>query len=760
MAFDEELMQQLMVVFEDELAEQIQLITMHLLALEKLEGAEIATYNADEMLRAAHTIKGSAKGIGLNDIVDVTHQLESIMGALVTNKLNKSEQLINILLNALDRIQDIFNAEKNKKSYDFNLKNLLEDLEATLNNDFFKAEYQHKVKIDIIKPDLSNSVDEKELAIPSLNAADKYKVDNVLADNPKPTEAPEEQEASYTVLAEDISDISIISEDLHISKLQFTQLLTELRHLSNGLSSLSRDVNESIGNDDVKNKQAINSTLLKLSNDAKAMYHRRRPLGLYLNQQVNLLGDSLNKLRLVKFDTLLMPLYRIVRDLSNQQGKQIEFVIDGKDIKIDRYVYQYLNIPLLHIVNNAIDHGIENSTERAEKGKNLKARLSITIIKRGYNIIIYVKDDGRGIDLDKVKQKILSKNFATSDELALLSDKEVMNFIFKAGFSSADIVTTVSGRGVGLDIVRSNLRKIKGSVELKSTLNKGTEFIMTLPATLSSEQGILVKVNEAILAFPSYGVDWVKEFPNHYIKVINGKKVVLDKYKQPVSAFYLAELLNQPTKEASADGLIPMVFISNGLRTIALIVSDIFGEQELIIKAFQYPLIKVPYAIGMSSMADGHLMPVLNIEELIEKSEQANITTTFIENKSADKQTVKKVLIVDDSVTTRTLEENILKRQGFEVSSFVNGLEAWNALQTNPQYDLIISDIEMPLMNGFELVEKIKTNATTASIPVIIVSSLNSEQDKMQGVKLGASAYITKDMLNTDVLLTMIKQLI
>jgi len=757
MALDDELMQQLLAIFEVELAEQIELITVGLLALENSKALDNSK-NIQDMLRYAHTIKGSSKGVGIANIVEMIHRFESILSALDKKKLQSSSALLDLLLETLDSIQAAFVAEKNKQATPFDLLALLTRLDEALD---------HKIE---------NNGGKKEL--PSLNKALQHKVDNRVEEkepvprvleSAKPVDklaAPEEvleQTTSYLVSEELVKHLSGTSEDLQISSLQVKALLSYIQSLSSDLANLNSDFSELMLAENISEERdklsGLMQKLSQLSHQTMNSYNEKRPFFSHYKNLMYSLETSINSLRLVSFESLLTPLYRIVRDVSQQQNKQVRLSVTGSGIKIDRSLYQLLHAPLVHLINNAIDHGIESAELREEKRKPAQAELQLQITQQANLLILYLKDDGRGVDPELVKQTVLDKQLMTEVELKGLGTQQLIELIFRTGFSSAKMISNISGRGVGLDIVKSNLRKIKGSAHVSSTLGQGTQFTLTLPSMLGSEQGLVISVAEQQMIMPAYAIEWVKEVQRSQFNYLNGQMMLLNKHEQPVSAFDLSELLGIRS-DRQETSLFSTLFISNGDIDIALIVDEIIGEQEIIIKAFEYPLIKVPYAIGMSTLVTGQLTPVLSSDALMNKAISMRGQAKNHQAEEQQETEQKRALVVDDSITTRTLECNILRREGFAVTAFVNGLEAWQELQNNNQYDLILSDVEMPLLNGFELVEKIKNDASLSSIPTIIVTSLDSEDDKKRGVQVGANAYICKDQLNTESLLTIINQLI
>jgi len=743
MALDDALMQELLLVFEVELDEQIQLMTTALLALETLDGADYQSA-LTELLRSAHTIKGAAKGVGQEDIVEVIHRVESIISGLEKGTVAESFDLFALLLTSLDAVHAIFRSQRDKKPLGFDLSEQLGELNYCL--EAKKARPQNRVAKSRVE---RQSTDAQSAKVSLHKPIEKIALN-------------EEQSSSYSVPSEAINTLSVITDDIQTANLQFKQLLQKVHQLSINLGNLNSDLNEELTTADLANHQKLYelaADFSRVSHEATNLYNERRAFSLQFNQLTHHLESSVNSLRLVPFATLLAPLYRVVYDLSKQQNKEINFIVEGGDIQIDRYLYKNLHTPLVHLITNAIDHGIESTETRQEIGKNKQAQLSLKIIKQANNLLIHIKDDGRGIDLKLIKQVAIDKLIISKNDADTYNDQQLLNLIFRSGFSSAKMITTTSGRGVGLDIVRANLRKIKATIEVQSSVDRGSQFSLTLPAMLSSEQGLILLITEQYFVIPTYSIEWVKDVQRQQLTELNEQVFLLDKNQQPVSCFYLSELLGLPKAAEKQDDILHAVFLSNGEESIAVFVEQVIGDQEIIIKRFSYPLTKVEYSVGMTHLADGQLVPVLNAEELINKAPFAQVSKPM---NNADKAEVqqKKVLVVDDSITTRTLILNILQQQGFAVTALINGVEAWQELQNNKHYDLIVTDIEMPLLNGFELVKKLKSSESLSAIPTIIVSSLNSDEDKSQGVQVGADAYISKDMLDTESLLNIVNQLI
>jgi two-component system chemotaxis sensor kinase CheA len=769
MEISPQLMQQLQAVFEAELAEHLETMTGGLLALEHEENTEQQQQILENIFRAAHSLKGAAKGVSQNTIANITHRLESIFNLLKKRQLVRSKPVFDAVLQAIDYIK-LLSMSSNIDPTE--LEELLDKLDnylgdANTGNDslssLLAAEIDHN---DVASSDFSSDVTQTTTALPPVSEISEKQS----AETPKTTttasssasDADINQQASYSVLAQDVTQLSLVAEQLQTSRLQikqhlhdFQQFCFELDHLTGQLSEYVSY--QSFSNQNEKLNHAV-IALAHLSVNALNSFNYLRQINTQFQQVSYSLTSAVNTMRLVPFSMLLTPLHRIVRDLSLQQQKKLKFVIEGEEIKIDRNLYKFLHAPLVHLINNAIDHGIETPAKRLAQGKTETALLRLKIIKFGSSVVISLSDDGQGIDLNAIRQKILKLQLLSAQEVKALSNEAVLDFIFKSGFSLAPILTEISGRGVGLDVVRTNLRKIKGSISVQSILKQGTEFILTVPVSLTSESGILIRANKQKFALQGYNIERVADINKDELFYLNGKNLVPLPNGQAVNIYPLTELLGLETPASNQSKRLATVFITDGERKIALIVDHIIGEQDLVIKPFSYPLFNVPFAVGMAVLGNGELLTVLNASDLIETA-FASQSSLKMEAESVY-GVAKKVLVIDDSTTSRTLEKNILEQQGFQVTALANGLAAWQELQKNAQYDLIVTDVEMPLLNGFELVEKIKNHAATCHIPTIIVSSLNNEQDKRRGVQVGADAYITKDSFDSQRLLTIIYQLL
>ena len=348
-----------------------------------------------------------------------------------------------------------------------------------------------------------------------------------------------------------------------------------------------------------------------------------------------------------------------------------------------------------------------------------------------------------------------------AEELEQMDAQSKLELIFRPGFSSKEVITDLSGRGVGLDVVGVNVRKLNGSVRLETVPGAGTTFTLKVPLTLSTERGLHVRAGGEDMVIPSTAVERILEIDAAQVLDVAGSQAILVNGKA-AALRNLAATLMLPPRVVSQSERIPVVIVSKGWTQVAFVVDEVAGEREIVVKRLLPPLRSVPHVSGATLTGSGDIMMVLNVSDMVDSAQRQSGKTGFAQatpSASGAMAQTPHILIVDDSITTRTLEKGILEAHGYRVTVAVDGARGWELLQQE-QFDLVVTDVEMPTMNGFELTEKIKTTPPTAHIPVIVVTSLAKEEDKRRGIEVGADAYIVKGEFETQVLLNAVSQLI
>lgn len=479
----------------------------------------------------------------------------------------------------------------------------------------------------------------------------------------------------------------------------------------------------------------------------------QKKLSSILNKKEQFLGQfaravqalqyELKSIRLLPFVTLLSSLQSTVRNIALSLKKSVILSIDGGDIEVDKAIMDKIKDPLQHLVRNAIDHGIESDSERANLKKPIPAELKIKISQLSGKVSIQLIDDGRGIDIEKIKKHALDMQLYTDESIKQCTNDQILNCIFKAGFSLQEKVTAVSGRGVGLDIVQNTIKKMNGTIEVNTKLGQGTCFTLTLPLTLLTNRGLFFKVKEQLFMLPSLSVqtlydiqfDQLKKINNQYVKIIENK---------PIPIRMLSHLLCLENETFDTHSSYFGLLLNSNEKQIIILVNDVIDEHECVVKPLPFPYTKLNEYIGTTLTSDETLVLILEPSKLVQMALETKTPIalkTKIENKNLLK---KRVLIVDDSLTTRTLCANALEAAGYEAHTSNNGKNAWDRLQIEP-FDAVISDIMMPKMDGFQLTEHIKKDKRLNHMPVILISSLDSADDKKHGLDVGANAYICKN---------------
>lgn len=475
----------------------------------------------------------------------------------------------------------------------------------------------------------------------------------------------------------------------------------------------------------------------------------------------NTLQDGIRKARMLPLTKLFEAFPRMVRDLARERNKEVDLWMEGGEIEVDRQVLELLKDPLLHLLRNALDHGIETPEQRTASGKPRNGGIHLCAEQRGSNLVLEITDDGAGIDIEKIRQKAVENNLYTATEAAGFKEPELLNLIFRSGFTTSGYVTEISGRGVGMDIVRQNVEQLHGLIHVRTNLGQGTTITMTLPLLLTTSHVLLVRSGGEIVALPLMNVERILEIAVSKIKSVDGRPAIFVE-GQHLHLMSLAQLLQLPAanKPFLANAKAPVVVLSVVDQHIALYVDGFLSTQEVVVKKLGRQLRRVRNVAGVTILGDGQLVIVINVADLSKSIQTAPAAPAAF---PVLQQEIRQssVLIVDDSITTRMLEKHILENAGYLVTTAADGQEAWDFIRSQAAgLDLIISDINMPQMDGYTLTETIKSNPATANIPVILITSMESPQEKIRGMEAGADAYIVKSSFDQRDLLNSIDRLI
>ena len=457
---------------------------------------------------------------------------------------------------------------------------------------------------------------------------------------------------------------------------------------------------------------------------------------------------------------------RMVRDLARQVDKPIKLEIIGSNTPIDRDILERLEAPLTHLFNNAIDHGIEPQSDRINTRKPAHGNLSLHARHRAGTLIISLQDDGGGIDIPQLRQHIISRNLATPELVARLSEPELLEFLYLPGFSTHPTVTHLSGRGVGLDVVHNLVHSVGGSLKTTTQKGIGTTVSLYLPLTLSVLRTLVVDIAGHPYAFPMTRLDRVLTLSADDIQFAENRPyfVLGDQAIGLVQAHQVLAL----SESRYSDSLTVLV-LGDRNAYYGLIVDRLLGEEKLVVKPIDPRLGKIPNLNATAVRSDGSIVFILDSEDLLQSMQKLHSPEHWQAPRSEKplisdhlrsiEGVCKKILAIDDSITVRATERKLLENQGYQVDTAVNGADGWNTLQLNA-YDLVITDVDMPRMNGLELVSEMKRSQILQAIPIIIISYKDREEDRTQGLEIGANYYLTKSSFQDDTLVQAVLDLI
>jgi two-component system chemotaxis sensor kinase CheA len=771
--------EQLIGSFRAELVEHVQTMTDGLLAMEQGRVPDEERQQILETIfRAAHSLKGAARAVNVTVVEQLAHSLENILDAMQQETIRLTPELFTACYRALDAIQAVQKAyEAGETTPPLEALISLADLEALR-----KRPQPRKQTTPAPAPETDSSPDDAPAGQAFAPVGQAFAPAGQAIEIEDPARGAQDRAASseetIRVNVAKLDTLMAQLSELLVSKMRAERRLEQVRQLQEFVAGWQREWltvrgfytrlthQEVEGNNQGKeiarllryldsSQEWLDNTSVLTSNLARQYADDTLQMGLAIDD----IEDEIKRIRMLPLSTVTAPFGRMVRDLAQGAGKEAVLEIKGGDTELDKQVLEQIKDPLIHMLRNAIDHGIETPDVREAAGKARAGTITLGAHQQGQNVVIYVADDGAGLDADALRQALGRQGVV---DARFLSNDELQELIFTAGVSTSPIITDISGRGIGLVVVRRNAEALHGRVEVNSRPGRGTTFTLTIPLTLTSARSLLMRVSDQVFALPMNAIEHIQSIGPEDVLSVEGNEAI--RYKgQPVVLVRLDHVLGLPgSKEPAETEETPVVIISAD-RLVALAADELSGEQEVVIKSLGRQLVRVAGIAGATVLGDGQVALILNAADLGKLATQAERLSIFEAAGDATQPSVQaktKILIVDDSITTRTLEKNILEAAGYQVELATDGQEALAAIATGGMPDLIVSDILMPRMNGFELTERIKNDERTVDIPVILVSSLDSPADKARGIEVGADAYIVKGKFEQGNLLETIEQLI
>jgi two-component system, chemotaxis family, sensor histidine kinase and response regulator WspE len=733
---------QMIDLFRLEVEEQAKILNEGLITL---EANPTVIQPLEALMRSAHSIKGAARIVGLDAAVSLAHTMEDCFVAAQNRSLTLTVELVDQLLRGVDLLQHLSQVRNQ------DLPNWIAQQETAI------ASVQSAIETLRQSP---TQIDTSHL-IPLQEHSPLLSSESPASDSPT--------QRVMRVSADNLNRIMGLAGESLIEANAlpaFADTLQQVRsrqiELSANIETLEQQVQQHSAVFQLVQEQ-FETVRGQEQECRKLLSNHLSELEDFIRRTTNLserLYREVITSHMRPFEEGVQNFPRMVRDLARSLNKQARLEIIGKSTSVDRDILSRLEAPITHILRNAIDHGIELPEDRTAAGKSAEGTIRLEAAHRGGMLAISITDDGAGIDVRGLRQTIVSRQLAPPDMLSRLNDSELMEFLFLPGFSLSEQVTELSGRGVGLDIVKSMAQEVGGTVRLTSRLGKGTSFYFQLPLTLSVVRTLLVDVAGEVYAFPLSRIDQIVTIKRSQIFTVENRQYFTIDQKN-IGLVSLYQVLDLPPPTAISDTYW-VVMLSHQSATYGLIVDRCLGEKELVVRPLDPRLGKVQDVSAAALMNDGSLVLILDVSDLIHSLNRLlqNMQPAKVgELRSHQSRNAKRVLVVDDSITVREMERKLLQNHGYIVDVAVDGMEAWNAIRSYP-YDLVISDVDMPRMNGIELIREIKKHSRFQSIPVIVLSYRDREDDRIQGLQAGANYYLTKSSFHDDTLIRAVTDLI
>lgn len=770
MGISEQIRARLIASFRAEQTEHVEKINQGLLALEKNPDGATQQALLNQIFRSAHSLKGSARAVGMTTSESMGHVMEDILLQAKAGKRPLTPALFDLLYQALDSLEEILkSAEAGKTTPPAKILSLLAQLEEA-------AENPDRPPTSSDTPEIIASTPLEERANQPATAAAEPPHDTQAA-LPEPTAPPPTEASGDETIRVSVSKLDLLMEqfsELLATKIRIEERLTELKALQNFAGQWHKEwqtlnrhqQRRQSGHEQRQNMEALlkftnqsQQNIRDLNSRSTLLYRHLANDTMRLSLIIDELQDEIKNIRMLPLDTITVAFERMVRDLARQQNKQVRLTVSGGKTELDKRVLEQIKDPLTHILRNAVDHGIDTPQEREAIGKAVDGEISLEASQQGQNVIISIRDDGKGLNLEAVRAAAVQKGILSQADADKLNHQESIGLIFNAGLSTSEIITDISGRGVGMDVVYQNIMDLQGTLTVDTVPNQGTTFTITLPLTLASSRGLLLQVGQQVYALPFSCIERILEVNRSEIGQIEGRQVVTYQ-ERVVSLAWLEDLLDLPVNQPYTETL-KVVIIAVGEKRLGLIVDAFVGEQEIVMKSLGKQLRRVKTVAGATILGSGQVVLVLNPTDLVQLATRYRPNTSRLtEVQPEEKSKRQTIMVVDDSITTRTLEKTILESAGYQVILATNGEEAISLLMTHQRPDLIVSDVNMPNLDGFEFTRRVKQNSRYADIPIILVTSLDSQTDKARGIQVGADAYIVKSHFDQGGLLDTIEHLI
>ena len=718
----------------------------------------------DDLQRAAHSINGASRIVGIEESVEISGMLEIIFDRIKSGQEGKIN--LSVLNNAVNYLCSMPDGNNQELAAYF----------SSLDMDSIIAELQKQISGLVENKNANSVVESVKNAVPDLQPEVTSEPEIQAKDDmsnqheyiEKQVQPEKKEERFVRVLSENLNKLLGLTGEILVQTKSLKPFSKEMQKIKIGLLELnsfkeqiyqelfqegiSEDINQKF-QESSKQLDYILSTIIKYIENFENFSRR-------LEMTSDRLYNEAVETRMKPFSEGLIGFPRFVRDVSKQLGKKAELEIRGESTKVDRDILEKLESPLNHLVRNAIDHGLESTDERISAGKSETGKIILEARHSSGMLLISISDDGKGINLDSLRNSIVERGFSSKEMAADLSPSELYDFLFLPGFSTRQEVTEISGRGVGLDVVFSMVNEVGGVIKIDSEFGKGTIFQLQLPLTLSVIRTMLVEISGEPYAIPLSRIDRVLSLNHNDIKSVESMQYL--EYNGENIGIVDARQIFGLSKGKVGKEKYQVVILSDHINRYGLAIDRLVSQPDLVVMQLDKKLGRIPNISAGAILEDGTPVLMIDVEDVVRSIDR--ITKTGEINRVAqvsDKAKKKSlhILVVDDSLTVREVERKLLENKGYHVTVAVDGIDGWNTLHRD-KFDMIISDIDMPRMNGIEMVKRIKSDVKFREIPVMIVSYKDREDDRKKGLDAGANYYLTKSSFHDDTMLDAVYDLI
>jgi two-component system chemotaxis sensor kinase CheA len=762
----QELLTKLLATFKVEAEEHISAISSGLVELEQTSLPQRRTEIIETVFRETHSLKGAARAVNLVKVESICQSLENTFSTLKAEEVSLASELFDQLHKQVDALSRLLSAGgvEVAKANESPLPETAGDSEAS------HATTVRQLGIALRAPELTSRrptdsraalqpmtpVTEERLGSPETVRVSRLKLDSLFRQ-------AEELVSSKATASRRSQQLSQVAAALDLWEKQWRTIRPQVHALQRAVERSGKEMlggQENAGSritDVLTFFERNQSTLLSIKDQlaavGKSIENDRRAL----DRKIDDLLMNVKSVSMIPAAALLDLFPKLVHDLCRDCGKDAELIIEGLQVETDRRILEELKEPLIHLVRNSIDHGIESPREREQTGKPSRATIMISISpKSGGKVEIVVRDDGAGVDTQLVAAAAVKLGAIAPSDVQGMNKRDALSLVFQSGISTSRMITEVSGRGLGLAIVREKVEKLGGTISVATEHGKGTVFELTLPVTLATFRGLLIRVGDGFFVLPTMHVQRVLRIAPDQIKTVGNRETV-QLNGRIAAVVRLGEVLGIAPGNPSSDPKLktPAVILTSAGEEMVFLVDEILADEEVIVKGLGKQLVHLRNIAGATILGTGKVVPVLNVADLTRSA----VVAAPLSRVHQAAEEPKSILVADDSITARTLLKNILESAGYRVKTAVDGSEAFATLG-DQAFDLVVSDVDMPRMTGFDLTAKIRADCKLSELPVVLVTGLDSREDRERGVEVGANAYIVKSSFNESNLLEVVRRMI